>query len=82
MVEVRQYQEHHYCKNDNCNAQVMLGDGPTGGGDGSGNNSDGTTQTASTQTASTQNGTTQTTTTQNGTARTFFSFVLLIIVVL
>merc|ERR1711935_442856 len=57
MVEVRQYQEHHYCKNDNCNAQVMLGDGPSGGGDGSGNNSDGTTQTATTQDETTQTAT-------------------------
>ena len=40
MVDVRQYQEHHYCKNNDCNAHIMLGDGGDGsdaeGGDGAG----------------------------------------------
>ena len=27
MTKVRQYQEHHYCDSDNCNKEVMLGDG-------------------------------------------------------
>ena len=44
MVNVRQYQEHHYCNSTNCNAHVMLGDGadasnPDGGNNGGDNNS-------------------------------------------
>ena len=27
MTKVKQYQEHHYCDSDNCNKEVMLGDG-------------------------------------------------------
>ena len=50
MIDVRQYQEHHYCKNNDCNAHVMLGDGAEGGegeggegGDGEGGDGAGST---------------------------------------
>jgi len=33
MVDFKQYQEHHYCNTDNCNKQVMLGDGVQPNGD-------------------------------------------------
>ena len=38
MVNVRQYQEHHYCNSTNCNAHVMLGDGAGSSNPDSGNN--------------------------------------------
>ena len=43
MVNFKQYQEHHYCNTDNCNKNVMLGDGvqPIGEGPADGDQSDG-----------------------------------------
>lgn len=35
MVNFKQYQEHHYCNTDNCNKNVMLGDGLQPNGEGS-----------------------------------------------
>ena len=43
MVNFKQYQEHHYCNTDNCNKNVMLGDGvqPNGEGPSDDDQSDG-----------------------------------------
>ena len=35
MLNHKQYQEHHYCNTDNCNKNVVLGDGVQPDGEGS-----------------------------------------------